>query len=144
MDVGVIPNATFFIQGVIFLAFVFLINQIYVKPYMGVSQGREKLVNENLEKAQKLREEAKAYLEEAHGILEEARREANSILEEAKKEATKLRNEIIDKAEQEAQQEIAKSVQEIKESLETEKKKMEGAIREIAQTIVRKIIGEAA
>ncbi len=144
MDVGVIPNVTLFIQAAIFLAFVFILNQLFVKPYMGVANERESIVKNNLKQAQELRQEAKTYVEEAQGILEKARKEANAILEEAKKEASKIRTEIIDKAEQEAQEEIEKSVSQIRASLEEEKRKMEGAIRDIAQTIVKKIIGEAA
>ncbi|EDP76526.1 ATP synthase F0 subunit B [Hydrogenivirga sp. 128-5-R1-1] len=144
MDIGVIPNATLWIQAILFLAFVLLMNFIYVKPYSAVIEGREELVRKNLETASRLREEAKTYVEEARGIIDKARSEANAILEEAKKEAAKVKTEILDKAEKEAQAEVEVKVKEIRESLEEEKKKLEEAVRDIANSIVKKILGEAA
>ena len=144
MDIGVVPNVTLFIQVVLFLAFIFLINQIYVKPYAGVIEERESIVRKNLEEANRLREEARGYIEEAKEILDKARTEANQILESAKKEASKIKMDILDRAEKEAQEEIAKKTEEIRTSLEEEKKKLEEAIKDIASGIVKKILGEAA
>lgn len=144
MDIGVIPNITLLIMAVLFLAFVFLINLIYVKPYTQVIEEREAIVRRNLEEAQRLRGEATQYLEEAKEILEKARSEANNILEEARKEANRIKNEILEKAEEEAQAEVSSKVEEIRRSLEEEKKKLEEAVKDIAQAIVKKILGEAA
>jgi len=64
MDIGVIPNATLFIQAILFLAFVILVSFIYVRPYSSVIEDREELVKKNLETASRLREEARAHVEE--------------------------------------------------------------------------------
>ena len=144
MDIGVIPNVTLFIQAALFLAFVLVVNLLYVKPYTRVIEEREALVKENLNKANIYREEASGLIEEAREILEKARSEANAILEEAKKEAGKIRAEIIEKAEKEAQEEIEQKVKEIKASLEEEKRKLEAAVKDLAESIVKKILGEAA
>lgn len=144
MDVGVIPNFTLFIQAALFLLFVLVLNLIYVKPYSRVIEERERIVRRNLEEASSLREEAKNHLKKAEEILESARVSANSVLESAKKEAAKIKSEILEKAEAEAEAEAARRVQEIRASLEEEKKKLDRAVRELAQSIVRKILGEAA
>ncbi len=144
MDVGVIPNFTLFIQAALFLLFVLVLNLIYVKPYSRVIEERERIVKRNLEEASSLREEAKNHLKKAEEILESARASANSVLESAKKEAAKIKSEILEKAEAEAEAEAARRVQEIRASLEEEKKKLDRAVRELAQSIVRKILGEAA
>ncbi len=144
MDVGVIPNFTLFIQAALFLLFVLILNLIYVKPYSRVIEERERIVKRNLEEASSLREEAKNHLKKAEEILESARASANSVLESAKKEAAKIKSEILEKAEAEAEAEAARRVQEIRASLEEEKKKLDRAVRELAQSIVRKILGEAA
>jgi len=144
MDVGVIPNFTLFIQAALFLFFVLVLNLIYVKPYSRVIEERERIVRRNLEEASSLREEAKNHLKKAEEILESARASANSVLESAKKEAAKIKSEILEKAEAEAEAEAARRVQEIRASLEEEKKKLDRAVRELAQSIVRKILGEAA
>ncbi len=144
MDVGVIPNFTLFIQAALFLLFVLILNLIYVKPYSRVIEERERIVKRNLEEASSLREEAKNHLKKAEEILESARASANSVLESAKKEAAKIKSEILEKAEAEAEAEVARRVQEIRASLEEEKKKLDRAVRELAQSIVRKILGEAA
>ncbi len=144
MDVGVIPNITLLIQAALFLAFVFIVNLLYVKPYSRVIEERERIVEENLKRASALREEAKGYVKSAEEILESARSEANAILESAKKEASRIKGEILERAEAEAQEEITRRVEEIRGSLEEEKRKLDRAVREIAESIVRKIVGEAA
>ncbi|RMH03930.1 MAG: F0F1 ATP synthase subunit B, partial [Aquificota bacterium] len=94
------PNATLFIQAVLFLVFVVLVRQLLVKPYTQVIEEREAIIQKNLQEASELRESAKRLLEEASSLLEKGRQESNQILSLAKKEAEKLRLEIISKAEE--------------------------------------------
>lgn len=143
-DIGVMPNVTLFIQLVLFLAFVFVMNVLFVKPYSKVVEEREDTIRRNLKRAESLRAEAKNYTEEAQKILDSARTEINALMEEAKKEANKIKSEILDKAEEEAQREIETKTAEIRKSLEEEKSKLEGAVKEVAQAIVKRILGEAA
>ncbi|RMH05593.1 MAG: F0F1 ATP synthase subunit B [Aquificota bacterium] len=138
------PNATLFIQAVLFLVFVVLVRQLLVKPYTQVIEEREAIIQKNLQEASELRESAKKLLEEASSLLEKGRQESNQILSLAKKEAEKLRLEIISKAEESAQREMERAVQDIRKSLEEEKAKLEAHIREVADLITRKVLEEAA
>ncbi|GAB6065538.1 ATP synthase F0 subunit B [Aquifex pyrophilus] len=144
MDIGVMPNATLLVQLVIFVIFMLILNNIYVKPYMDIIESRENLIRKNLSEAEKLRNEAKSYLGEATRILEEAKKEADAIIENSRKEAEQEARSIIEKAERETEEEIKKAVEEIRKSLEEEKKKLEKSVVDIAKTIVKKILREAA
>ena len=143
-DIGVVPNHTLLIQAILFLAFVFVVNFLLVKPYVGAIRRREQMRDENLASARKLREEAQGYLAEAREVLERARAESARILESARKEAGKIRSEILGSAEEDAQREVAERVQEIKDLLEKEKEKLERSVRELAKELVKKITGVAA
>ncbi|WP_461831914.1 ATP synthase F0 subunit B [Aquifex sp.] len=144
MDIGVMPNVTLLVQLVIFVIFMLILNNIYVKPYTDIIESRENLIKKNLSEAQKLREEAKSYLGEATRILEEAKKEADAIIENARKEAEQEARSIVEKTERETDEEIKKAVEEIKKNLEEEKKKLEKSVVDIAKTIVKKILREAA
>ncbi len=144
MDVGVIPNVTLFIQMALFLIFVFLVSVIFVKPYTLAIGERENITRDNYERAKKLRSEVEKINEEIERLLEEARSEVARIMEEAKKEANRIRAEIISKAEEKVNEEVSKSIEEIRRSLEEEKKKMDKAVKDIADEIVKRILGEVA
>jgi len=144
MDIGVVPNFTILVQVAIFLAFIFIINTVYVKPYISIMERRKQIVRDNNEKAEKLKAEATAILEEAKALLDSAKNEATAILDSSKREASRIKAEIIDKAEKEAYEEIKIKVQEIRTSLEEEKKKMSRHIKKVAETIVSKLLREVA
>ncbi|MCS7307179.1 MAG: ATP synthase F0 subunit B [Aquificaceae bacterium] len=138
------PNATLFIQAVLFLVFVALVRSLLIKPYSQVIEERESIAQRNMEEALKLREEAQKYVEEANAILEKGRKDSHNIVEEARRNAEKIRVEILTKVESETQEEILKAVEEIRKSLEEEKRKMEERVREVAELIATKVVEEAA
>lgn len=138
------PNATLFIQVVLFLVFVALIRSLLIKPYSQVIEERESITQRNMEEAIKLREEAQKYMDETNAILEKGRKESHDILEEARRNAEKMKVEILSKVESETQEEILKAVEEIRKSLEEEKKKMDEKLKEVAELIAMKVMEEAA
>ncbi|HIP42357.1 MAG TPA: F0F1 ATP synthase subunit B [Aquifex aeolicus] len=144
MDIGVMPNATILVQLAVFIIFLLILNNIYVKPYSDVIESRDELIRENLREAEKLRREAQKYLDEAAKILEEAKTKADSIIESARKEAEAKAKELIDETEKQTEEEIKKAVAEIRKNLEEEKRKLEKSVAGIAKSIVKKILREAA
>ena len=138
------PNFTLFVQAGLFLAFVFLVNYLFVKPYTKVIEEREDITERNLQEAMKLKDQAVQLLSEASKILEEGRIESNAILEQARKEAERIKAEILQKVEAETQQEILRAVEEIRKALEEEKAKLEGKVEEIAKLIRDKLLEDAA
>ncbi|AAC07477.1 ATP synthase F0 subunit B [Aquifex aeolicus] len=144
MDIGVMPNATILVQLFIFVIFLMIITNIYVKPYTAVIESREELIKKNLSEAQKLREETQTYLTQAKEVLEDAKKRADQIIENARREAEAQARSIIEQTEKQTEEEIKKAVEEIRTSLEEEKKKLEKSVKEIAQEIVKKILREAA
>ncbi|NPA33069.1 MAG: F0F1 ATP synthase subunit B [Aquificae bacterium] len=144
MDIGVIPNATILVQLAIFVIFLLIINNIYVRPYTDVIESRDNLIKRNLAQAEELRKQATQYLNEAKLILEEAKKEADSIIEKARKEAEEEARKLIEGVEKLAEQEVKEATEEIRKSLAEEKKKLEKAVKELALEIVKKILREAA
>jgi F0F1-type ATP synthase, subunit b len=91
MSIGVIPNETLFVEIVLFLVFVAVVNYMVLKPYLGIAKERQDQADKTLKEAQALAKEREMLLKEAQEILEKAKKEAQQILEEAIKKQT-MRN----------------------------------------------------
>ncbi|MBM7714495.1 F-type H+-transporting ATPase subunit b [Bacillus thermophilus] len=72
-------------------------------PLMGVMRQREEHIANEIDSAEKSREEANKLLEEQKALLKEARQEAQNMIENAKQLAENQRQEIMDTARQEAE-----------------------------------------
>ena len=113
---------------------------------MGIMKQREEFVANEIEAAEKSRQEAAKYLEEQRVLLKEARTEAQELIENAKKQGDIQREEIIVSARAEADR--------LKESakleIEQQKEKAVAAIREqvaslsvlIASKVIEKELSE--
>ena len=113
---------------------------------MGIMKQREEFVANEIESAEKSRQEAAKYLEEQRVLLKEARTEAQELIENAKKQADIQREDIIVSARSEADRlkECAKL------EIEQQKEKAVAAIREqvaslsvlIASKVIEKELSE--
>ena len=113
---------------------------------MGIMKQREEFVANEIESAEKSRQEAAKLLEEQRVLLKEARTEAQKLIENAKKQADIQREEIIVSARSEAER--------LKESakleIEQQKENAVAAIREqvaslsvlIASKVIEKELSE--
>ncbi|MEZ0337364.1 MAG: ATP synthase F0 subunit B [Aquificaceae bacterium] len=138
------PNATLFVQAILFLIFVALVRSLLTAPYSRVIEEREAITQKNLEEALRLKEEANRLFDSARETIEKGRQEANRILEEARRSAEKLKAELLAQVEAQTQEEISRAVEEIRRSLEEEKKKLEEKVKEVAELIAKKVLEEAA
>jgi F-type H+-transporting ATPase subunit b len=143
MDIGVLLNHTLFIQGLLFLIFLFLVHMIYVKPYSQKIDERNAYILELSKDAERYREEAAKYYKKAEEILAKASAEVNQILEENRKKAKEEALKIIEEAQKEAEEKILKAKEEINKEVEEAKKQIEEKIQVIAEKIVEKIVPKA-
>ncbi len=148
----VLGAATGFNSGdVIFQLIMFIILLAIVKkfawgPLMGMMKQREEFVANEIESAEKSRQEAAKYLEEQRVLLKEARTEAQELIENAKKQADIQREDIIVSARSEA----GRLKESAKLEIEQQKENAVAAIKEqvaslsvlIASKVIEKELSE--
>ena len=148
----VLGAATGFNSGdVIFQLIMFIILLAIIKkfawgPLSGMMKQREEFVANEIESAEKSRQEAAKYLEEQRALLKEARTEAQELIENAKKQAEIQREDIIVSARSEA----GRLKESAKLEIEQQKENAVAAIKEqvaslsvlIASKVIEKELSE--
>jgi len=132
------------VQAINFLVFMFLINKFLFQPLLRLMEEREKELEVHYSEIESLKAKAQSLLEEVEKLLAEARAKAKEIIDEAVREAKKEKDRILSEAHQEAAAKIESAKQEIWSAFEVEKAKLEKEAEQIAEEIVRKILGKAA
>lgn len=129
------------------IAFAVLLYLLAKKVFPILGEGladRERRIKEDLEGAEKAREEANKALEEYKRRIAQAREESNSIVDEARKSAEAVRKDLIEKAEAESREIIARAQQQ----LDAERERTVGELKnqlavwsaDIASKIIQKEI----
>ncbi|MEQ9619462.1 MAG: ATP synthase F0 subunit B [Deltaproteobacteria bacterium] len=137
-------NKTVFIQIVIFLAAIFVLNALVFKPFIKLIDRREKLTRGAIEEARELEEKVKEIIEEYDAKLSEARARAQEERTKILREAETAAEGIIS----EARQEASGVIEEAKSKLEADtgriKEKLKGDVELLARDIASKILGKEA
>ncbi len=136
----------FVIQLFAFAILFFLLQRFAFKPLFSIMEKRRQMVIEQMETAQKNRDEASQYIEEQKQALQQARKEAYDIIEQAKSTGSKQADDIIAAARNEA----ARLKEEAIRDIEAEKNKAVAALKAqvsglsvmIASKIIEKQIDE--
>lgn len=113
-------------QLVMFLILMALLKKFAWGPLMGIMKQREEHIANEIDEAEKSRQEAQKLLEEQRNLLKEARQEAQNLIENAKKQGDVQREEII----QAARAESARLKEQAKMEIEQQKENAVAAIRE--------------
>lgn len=139
MHVGISLDYTLFIQLGIFFVFMFIMNKIYLQPYLQSLTEREETVKNLLEVAEKNNSLVQEILKEVEEILNRGKVESDKILNQAHHETNQIVAEILKKAQEDAEKEIQSAKVDIDRVLDIEKKALDVAVKKIAEKIVEKI-----
>ncbi|GIO12802.1 ATP synthase subunit b [Cohnella xylanilytica] len=131
---------------VAFLILYLLLNKYAFGPLFGIMEKRRLLVKEQMDNAEKNRQESEKFLEEQKQALQQARKEAYEIIEQAKTTGSKQADEIVQAARGEANRLKDEAVREI----ESEKNKAVASVKAqvsglsvlIASKIIEKQVDE--
>ncbi|MEM7008840.1 MAG: ATP synthase F0 subunit B [Thermodesulfobacteriota bacterium] len=135
-------NYTVFIQIIIFLAAIFILNKLVFKPFISLVDRRDKLTRGAIEEAHELEEKVKAIMEDYDAKLSEARslaiEERNKLIAEGQNVAQEILGE--------ARNETGALLDEAKVKLEAEtkeiKEKIKSDIDSLAGEIATKVLGK--
>jgi len=133
-------------QLVMFIILMALLKKFAWGPIMGMMKQREEFVANEIDSAEKSRQEAAKHLEEQRALLKEARTEAQELIENAKKQADIQREDIIVSARSEA----GRLKESAKLEIEQQKENAVAAIKEqvaslsvlIASKVIEKELSE--
>jgi F-type H+-transporting ATPase subunit b len=135
-------NGTYIIFIVSFLIFMWLLNEIMLKPVGRVVEARQKLIEDNLEAGKRARGEAQQLVETYEQDLRKIRSEAQGIIQAATDEANRQRQAELDRVAREGQVKLEKA----KEDIAGERAKLIDALvgeeAELVETITRKVLGD--
>ncbi len=134
-------NYTILIQLVMFVALVLILNKILYQPIFRIMDERRRLIDGNLEEAERLNREAQKALEEYEKALVEARQKAVKMVNEAKAKALEEQREALASVRREFEQTMAELKERLAKEEEEARKKLRQTVNVLAILIAEKILG---
>ena len=125
-----------------FLVLLFVLTRYAWKPLLGALDARENRIRENIQEAQRLRDESEALSAEHRAQLAEARREAQQIIADSRDAAEKVRKDIEEKARQESQAILERATNEIERGKAAALEQIRRESVEVALGAAAKLIGQ--
>lgn len=143
-----IPWGSIAVQLVGFIILLALLSKFALRPLLGIMEQREKLVNDQIDSAERNRKDAEELLNQQREELNKAKKEAQGIIENAKKLGEQQGLDIVKASKEEAQRMKDTAIAEI----QNEKDQAVVALREqvaslsvlIAQKVIEKELDEKA
>lgn len=138
-----IPNATFFVELVIFLIVLAVLWRYVVPPVKRAMNERQEMIRRQIEEsrqASKLLAEAQARYSEA---LAQARIEAAKIRETARADAQQIKEEMRQQAEQEVARIRARGEEQLATQREQVIRELRSELGTLAVTLASRIVGES-
>jgi F-type H+-transporting ATPase subunit b len=136
-------SLSFLVEIVAFLAMIVILARWVYPRVIAAAEGRQRQIAEQLEAAEKARQEAEQRLKDAEAELQKARGQASEIIEGANKLAEQMRADGRARAEEESKRIIESARREI----EAEREKALDSVRaEVADLVVaatERVIGES-
>lgn len=135
-------NKTVFIQIVLFLVAIYVLNKLVFKPFLNLTDRRDKLTRGAIEEAKELEEKVAHIIEEYDAKLAEARAQAleerNKIVQEGQSAA----EDILSKAREETSELLHEAKHKLEVETEEIKNKVKSDVDDIAQDIASRVLGK--
>lgn len=121
-----ISGGTIIYQLLMFIILLALLRKFAWQPLMNIMKQREEHIANEIDQAEKRRQEAEKLLEEQRELMKQSRQEAQALIENARKLAEEQKEQIVASARAEAER-----VKEVaKKEIEREKEQAMAALRE--------------
>jgi F-type H+-transporting ATPase subunit b len=137
------PNVTLVVVIILFIIFVFVLNQILFKPIGKVLDERETLTEGAAAEARAAARQYQARLNNYEETIRQARAESYRKLEQQRKAALDERSKLVESARALAEAEIAKARAEVAAQTAEARTALEQESRQIAEQISRTLLGRA-
>jgi len=135
-------SLSFLVEVIAFVAMILILGRWVYPRVMEAAEGRQRQISEQLEAAQRARQEAEERLADAEAQLKRARSRGAEVLEGANRAADQLRAELRARAQEEAN----RIVQGAQRDIEAERQRAIDAVRgQVADLVIaatEKVVGE--
>ena len=131
---------TIFWTLITFLALAFLLGKVAWKPLLGALDAREKSIEDSLDQARNEREEAQKLLEEHKALIAQAHRERAEALSRAEQEAERLKSGIMDEAREQRDKLLAQSREQVEVGLKQARAELQGLAVDLAIQAATKLL----
>jgi F-type H+-transporting ATPase subunit b len=140
----ILPEPDELIFGTLAFLIVFVALARYAFPRLNqaLRERREK-IRQDLERAERAREEAEASLRRYEQQLQEARAESGRIIDEARKTAEQMRRDLLAKAEDESRQVVDKAQEEIRAERDRAIQELRSQLAEWSVELAGRVVGES-
>jgi F-type H+-transporting ATPase subunit b len=137
-----LPNATFFVEAIIFLVVMFIFFRYIVPPIRQALRERNEMVQRQVDESRKAAEKFAAAEQRHREALAEARAEAGSIRDSARADGQRVLDELRGKA----NEEVARLRRQGDEQLATQRAQVESDLEpnvaELSRALAGRIVGE--
>lgn len=123
-----------------FFFVLIVLSKVALKPILGAIENREQSIRNDLEQAQKQRDEAESLLEKHRELIAGAETEARKLIKESQSIAEKARQDILEKARQESGKLLEKARDEIEQQKESALASLRSEVADLAVGAAEKII----
>jgi F-type H+-transporting ATPase subunit b len=131
---------TIFWTLITFLVLAFLLGKVAWKPLLGALDAREKSIEDSLDQARNERDEAQKLLEEHKALVAQAHRERADALTRAEQEAEKLKSGIMDEARDQREKLLAQSREQVEAGLKQARAELQGLAVDLAIQAATKLL----
>ncbi len=123
-----------------FFVVLVVLSKVALKPILTTIEDREKAIREDLEQAQKQREEAEQLLQKHRELMANTESEAQRLLKESRELAEQRRQELLKQAREESQKVVEQAKKEIEQEKENALISLRTEIADLAVNAAEKII----
>jgi F-type H+-transporting ATPase subunit b len=138
-----IPDATFFVELVIFLVVLGVIWRYVVPPVKRVMGERQEMVRRQIQESQQASKRLAEAQSRYSAALAEARVEAAKIRESARADAQEIKDELRHQAEQEVARIRERGIEQLATQREQVVRELRGELGTLAVTLAGRIVGES-
>jgi len=135
-------NYTVFIQIIVFLIAIFILNKLVFKPFLNLVDRRDKLTRGAIEEAHELEGKVKSIIEEYDAKIKEAREIATQERNKLIAEGQAVSSEILGKAREETTTLLNEAKMKLEADTKEMKDKLRGDIDGLAAVIASKVLGK--
>jgi len=141
---GLLDLSLSFLAEVIAFIVMVVVLGIWVYPrIIAAAEGRQRQIAEQLEAAEKARQEAEQRLEEARQRADEARKQAAEVIESAGRSGEQLRSELREKGEEERKRMVEQARREIAAARQQAVDSVRDEVAGLVVAATEKVIGES-
>jgi F-type H+-transporting ATPase subunit b len=138
----ILPAGNEILWGTFSFVVLFLVMWKFAFPAVAKSmQARTDKIRNNIDEAQKVRNEAEQILSDYQRQLADARGEANRIIEEARQAAEQLRQDMVRRADEEVAELRQRNAAELAAAQERALSQLQNQVRSLAIELAEKVVG---